>query len=212
MGPVDAVLVSHVHHDHLHLPSMRQVAPVPRLVVPAGSRRLVESLDVVEIDEVVRADVRDLGRGGRGEPVSVEVVHAVHSCRRGPHSSVKAQAVGYVLCIGDVRIYFAGDTDLFDGMKALGPIDVALVPIWGWGSSIGPGHLDPIRAATATQWIDPAHVVPIHWGTYSPISPRRSDPPWLVRPIGEFSAALDDHGLGGRLRSLEPGGSFELEG
>jgi L-ascorbate metabolism protein UlaG (beta-lactamase superfamily) len=48
---------------------------------------------------------------------------------------------------GCARVYFAGDTGLFPAMAALGPVDVALLPIAGWGPVLGPGHLDSLEAA-----------------------------------------------------------------
>lgn len=208
LPPIDAVLVSHVHMDHLHLRSLHAVGPMPRLVVPDGSRRLVDGLGAGRLDEVRRGDDMLLGRGERGTPVSIEVVHAEHSCRRGPHSRITAPAVGYVVQVGEHRVYFAGDTDLFADMRHLGHVDVALLPIWGWGPTLGERHLDPASAAVAAQWIDAAHVVPIHWGTYHPITPRRGAPPWLDRPLATFRESLDGVGLGDRLRPLEPGGTY----
>ena len=65
-------------------------------------------------------------------------------------------------------VYFPGDTDLFPEMGSLAPVDAALLPIWGWGPTLGPGHLDPDGAVRATQLIEPRLVIPIHWGTYAP--------------------------------------------
>ena len=77
----------------------------------------------------------------------METVPALHKNRRGPHSRVTATAVGYVLRWSGGSVYFAGDTDLFEGMAALAPVDVALLPIWGWGptstcppAARSPGH------------------------------------------------------------------------
>ena len=136
----------------------------------------------------------------------VETVPAVHPAGRGPHSRINAPAVGYVLSSPHRTVYFAGDTDLFDGMGGLPPIDVALLPIAGWGPTLGSGHLDPTRAARATDLIRPQLVVPIHWGTYSPITPRRRPPEWLNRPADQFAAALAEIGQTDRLRLLDPGG------
>jgi L-ascorbate metabolism protein UlaG (beta-lactamase superfamily) len=74
-------------------------------------------------------------------------------------------AVGYVVDAG-ARVWFAGDTDLFPELADLAGVDVALVPISGWGPPIGRGHLDPERAAEALATIRPRFAVPIHWGTY----------------------------------------------
>jgi L-ascorbate metabolism protein UlaG (beta-lactamase superfamily) len=75
-------------------------------------------------------------------------------------------ALGYLIR-GSAQLYFAGDTDLFEGMVELGlGLDVALLPIDGWGPRVGPGHLDPRRAAEAVRLLTPRVAVPIHWGTY----------------------------------------------
>ena len=66
-----------------------------------------------------------------------------------------------------MRVYAAGDTDLFDGMAGLPSPDVALLPVWGWGPTLGPGHLDPVRAAEAVARLRPRVAVPVHWGTFA---------------------------------------------
>ena len=220
VGDVDTLLLSHVHMDHLHQPSLRRVCPTERVLVPAGARSLVPRFrrrPSSSTTAVVTPAVHDVRPGDRFSlreddvPVTIDVVHAEHGSRRGPHSRVVAEPVGYVVRLGSTSLYFAGDTDLFTSMRELGPIDVAFIPIWGWGPSLGEKHLDPVSAATATHWIDPVRVVPIHWGTYSPIRAGRGDPPWLERPIGAFRSALEDLGLVDRLQVVEPGGSFTIE-
>ena len=65
-----------------------------------------------------------------------------------------AGVVGYLIDAG-ARVYFAGDTELFGAMTDLGEgLDVALLPIWGWGPRLGPGHLDPEQAARALKLLD----------------------------------------------------------
>jgi L-ascorbate metabolism protein UlaG (beta-lactamase superfamily) len=99
----------------------------------------------------------------------VEATEASHAGGRPPRR-IQARALGYVVSSGSSRAYFAGDTDVFPGMRRLAPgLDVALLPIWGWGSSVGPGHLDPRRAAEALALLAPRIAVPIHWGTYAPL-------------------------------------------
>jgi L-ascorbate metabolism protein UlaG (beta-lactamase superfamily) len=89
-------------------------------------------------------------------------------------------------------------------MATLTDIDIALLPIWGWGSSLGTGHLDPTRAATATQLIRPDIVVPIHWGTYAPEDARRHLPRWFDSPPEQFATALGDAGLSSTSTSSNP--------
>jgi L-ascorbate metabolism protein UlaG (beta-lactamase superfamily) len=90
-----------------------------------------------------------------------------------------------------------------------GSIDIALVPVSGWGRSVGPGHLDPRRAATAVALIAPAVAIPIHWGTFAlrGLARRRSDP---RRPAGEFAALATRYAPGVDVRVLEPGERIEL--
>ena len=95
--------------------------------------------------------------------VTIQVVHADHDASRGP-LGVDAPAHGY-LVRGSRSVYFAGDTDVFAGMAAFAGIDVALLPVSGWGGKVPAGHLDPGRAAEAVSLLRPAVVVPIHWGT-----------------------------------------------
>jgi L-ascorbate metabolism protein UlaG (beta-lactamase superfamily) len=197
---IDVVLISHVHMDHLHVPSLRMLGGDVQVVVPAGAGRLLRRHGFSNVVETTVG-----GRTIFGE-VTVETVPATHPSGRGPHSRIRAAPVGYVLRSAHRSVYFAGDTDLFDGMADLHSIDVALLPIAGWGPSVGTGHLDPQRAARATELIRPQLVVPIHWGTYSPISLLRNHPGWLYDPAERFASAMADAGHGDRLRLLEPGG------
>lgn len=195
---IDVVLISHVHMDHLHVPSLRLLGDVT-MVVPAGAGRWLRRHGFTDVVET---------RVGQSVPfggVVVETVPATHPSGRGPHSRTRAPAVGYVLRSSAGSVYFAGDTDLFDGMADLRSIDVALLPIAGWGPSLGTGHLDPQRATEATKLVRPRLVVPIHWGTYSPISLRGRRPLWLHRPAEQFASALAGAGHLERLRLLEPG-------
>ncbi len=208
---VDLALLSHIHIDHIHLPSMRKLRRSTRLIVPKGAAGLVRKAGFTDITEVVADDRVVVG------PVTIEVVHAAHKHGRGPHTRRTAAPVGYVVDSGNDgvvghRVYFPGDTDLFDGMDALHRIDLALLPIWGWGSTLGAGHLDPARAARASAIIDPAIVVPIHWGTYAPEDGRRRLPTWFRNAPDQFIDTMAEVGHGDRLHMLEPGETVEIPG
>ncbi len=206
VADVDTVLLSHAHLDHLHLPSLRRLHPNTRIVTPVGTGRLLTAAGFDDVTEVRIGDLVELGGSG----VMADVVPAAHKHGRGPHSRVSAQPVGYVVAGEGHRVYFPGDTDLFDGMAALEDIDVALLPIWGWGSTLGTGHLDPTSAAAATELIQPGIVVPIHWGTYAPEDARRRLPPWFDAPPDQFEHALTEAGLSGHLHLLQPGDSVTV--
>lgn len=206
---VDVVAISHLHMDHFHRPSLRRIADAkPRILLPAGSTSLLRGLGFVDVVEMRPGDSADITQ--RAGQVHVDAVHAEHSGARGPHSRLAAQAMGFVFRSTNRSVYFAGDTDLFEGMTDIGPVDLALVPVWGWGPTLGDRHLNPITAARATALLQAKHVIPIHWGTYSPVRPRRGNPLWLDRPLHAFRDALDVHDLGDRLIELWPGESVSI--
>ena len=203
---VDAVLVSHAHHDHLDLPSIKQLDPSVKAVVPRGIGYLVRKhglKDVVEVDE---GDEVSLGA------VSVQATHAEHDGRRRP-GKAEGPALGYAIS-GSQRIYFAGDTGLFQEMEGLVvDLDLALVPIWGWGPTLGRGkHLDPASAAQALRLLQPRVAVPIHWGTYRPLHRGVfSEPPFLTDPPTAFEREAERVAPEVEVRILRPGERLTLE-
>jgi L-ascorbate metabolism protein UlaG (beta-lactamase superfamily) len=139
----------------------------------------------------------------------VTAVEADHEVGRRRHSR-RTQAIGFLVS-GTRSLYFAGDTDVFAGMKGLSPgLDLALLPIWGWGPSVGPGHLDPRRAAEAAALLSPARAIPIHWGTLYPLGLRHLNPGRLYLPPQEFVASVRDLAPQVRTLVLSPGESTSL--
>jgi L-ascorbate metabolism protein UlaG (beta-lactamase superfamily) len=200
---VDAILISHAHYDHLDLPSLDKLGKKLPIVVPRGLGGLVRKRRFESVLEV------DVGESMHLGPVQVRAVAAEHEGSRLPFGA-SAAALGYVVA-GSQTVYFAGDTDLFEGMGEIGPVDVALVPIWGWGSSVGVGHLDPERAAEAVVRLRPKLVVPIHWGTYFPIPlGMRRAPDFLSRPPVEFQEAVKAAAPDVVVHVLAPGQGLEL--
>ncbi len=177
---LDAVLISHLHRDHADLASLRRLGRDVRLLVPPGSRRFFERHRFGDVTELAPGETAAVG----GTAVTaVEASHAVGRRRFAPAS----ESVGFLLD-GPRRVYFAGDTDLFEGMGTLAAdLDLALLPIWGWGPTLGEGHLDPERAARAAALLAPKLAVPIHWGTFYPLGLARLRRDPLRSPPREFA-------------------------
>ncbi len=141
--------------------------------------------------------------------IRVTATPARHDGRRRPFGGPQAAPIGF-LVKAECSIYFAGDTDLYPGMSDLaGSLDLALLPVSGWGPTVGPGHLDPERAAKAAAILAPRVAVPIHWGTFALLRPlRRSEDP--ERPAREFAALAARWAPDVDVRILPPGGRIEL--
>jgi L-ascorbate metabolism protein UlaG (beta-lactamase superfamily) len=168
----DTVLISHLHSDHLHIASMLRLSPSLTVIAPSGTRALLfrQRALASRVDEVGPGDVRDMNG------VRITAIAAAHDGRRSPVSRHSGPALGFVLEHGDQRIWFAGDTGPSAAMADLAPIGIALVPVGGWGPTLGPGHLDPVTAAHACQQVAARHAVPIHYGTFWPLALQQLRP------------------------------------
>ncbi|HVP03124.1 MAG TPA: MBL fold metallo-hydrolase [Solirubrobacteraceae bacterium] len=203
---LDGILISHLHGDHFDPPSLRMLDRVTPLVVPRGAGRSARRLGFTHVHEV--ADGEEVTLGG----VPVRAVPADHDERRWPTIGPAARPLGFIAG-REHRTYFAGDTDLFDEMREIArePLEVALLPVWGWGPTIGPGHMDPRRAAQAAALLRPRIAVPIHWGTLYPLGVHRVRPKALARPPRVFEAWAAQLAPAVQVRVLRPGEALDLE-
>jgi L-ascorbate metabolism protein UlaG (beta-lactamase superfamily) len=203
---VNAVLISHAHHDHLDPSSLRLLGRSTPIVVPRGATGLLRRRGFRDLIELEAGEEAELGG------VRIRATPAVHRAARGPFGA-RSPALGYLIARtpGDEdhwHAYFAGDTDLFDGMEHLADrLDLALLPVAGWGSRVGAGHLDPPRAAEAARRLSPRLAVPIHWGTLAPWSGRATPD---AAPARAFEREVAKVALSVEVRVLEPGGSCEF--
>jgi L-ascorbate metabolism protein UlaG (beta-lactamase superfamily) len=196
---IDAVLISHLHYDHLDMASLR-IVRAPRVLVPRGAGGLLHRARIGGVEELGVGDVVEVGN------VRVEAVPADHDDRRRP-GGVHAEPLGFVLGRAE-RIYFAGDTDVFEGMARLAPIDVALLPVAGWGPKLGPGHMNAAGAARAAALLRPRVAVPIHWGTFRPRTSRPGG--WFTEPALAFASSVAELAPEVDVRVLDPGASLAL--
>src|ERR1035437_2759150 len=205
LGDLSAVFISHGHWDHLDLASLRALPGEPAFIVPAGLGQLVAQATHGTVHEMRAGDRLQVGA------LTLEAVHAEHGRRRSLFTTSEG-ALG-ILVVGPTSVYFAGDTDLFPAMRELaGRAAVALLPVGGWGPSLGRGHLDPLRAADAVARISPAIAMPIHWGTLYPLGLRRVAGRRFEGPGEAFRTAVAACAPAVDVRVLQPGQSMSLGG
>jgi L-ascorbate metabolism protein UlaG (beta-lactamase superfamily) len=200
---LDAVLLSHLHSDHLDPPSLRRLDRTTPIVAPLGSRRLLRRRGFTEVVELDPGESTSIG-GVRLTAVAVR-----HEGRRYPIGR-SIQAVGYDIRAA-ARVFFAGDTGPFDVRELAGGIDVALLPIAGWGPRLNlRHHLDPATAAKLAAELRPRVAVPIHWGTLLRMGLDDRSEELLESPPSEFAAHMAELAPTVSVRVLSPGESMPL--
>jgi L-ascorbate metabolism protein UlaG (beta-lactamase superfamily) len=194
---VDVVLISHMHHDHFDPASLRMVDGDFELVVPRGGKKMAARLGLDRVTELGVGEARTFGG------LTVTGTYAEH--RGGRLLARGSESIGYMVA-GTQSIYFAGDTDMFPDMEGLHPgLDLALLPVSGWGPRLGPGHLDAVRAAESLTLLEPRIAVPIHWGTLYRIGLRRSVRTLMNAPPRIFALEAARLAPSVDVRILEPG-------
>jgi L-ascorbate metabolism protein UlaG (beta-lactamase superfamily) len=147
-SPHDAtlVLVSHSHHDHYSPEDMAKVS--------GPDTKLIASADVIAKESAGETIANGL-------TIELESVRLVGVAAYNPNKQFHPKTnnwVGFVIELGSKRLYYAGDTDLTEEMKALKGIDVALLPVGGTYT------MDAAEAAEAAKYMKPGVAIPYHWG------------------------------------------------
>lgn len=207
----DAVLISHLHADHCHVPSLRLLAPGTRVIGPVGMTRFLRRSRVgavLSYQEVVAGDEVAVGE------LSVRALHADHDDRRAPMSRYRAQPLSFL--ISDhrrdaSRLWFGGDTGMHDGIATAAPVTVALVPIGGWGPGLGPGHLNAEQAADAVALLAPDIAIPIHYGTLWPRGLGWVAPEQFLGPEGRFADRARQVAPGTTIHVLSPSETLDTD-
>jgi L-ascorbate metabolism protein UlaG (beta-lactamase superfamily) len=207
LSTVDAALVSHLHHDHCHLPSLRRLPPGTRVLLPRGGGGLLAGLPL-DVQEVVPGDVVDVGG------VAVQAVRAYHDGRRHPGSSWTGPALGFVVHAG-MCVWFAGDTGWTQRLGAdVDTPDVALLPVGGWGPiarpSVAGQHLDPHQAARLAHRVGALRAVPVHYGTLWPAGLPAHRSRAFTGPGHEFARWAAATAPRTRVWVARPGESWDL--
>jgi L-ascorbate metabolism protein UlaG (beta-lactamase superfamily) len=202
---IDAVLISHLHGDHLDLPSLGRVGRDVRMIVPKGAGAYLRVRRFHNVEEIEQGESIQIGG------VKIQATRADHGGRQLPWVPW-TEPLGFLID-GSYEVYFAGDTDLFEEMADIGQeLDLALLPVWGWGPNLGKGHLNPYRAAQALEHLRPKVAIPIHWGTYSPVGLELLRPKFLTQPPHEFAYHAAVLSPGVDVRILNPGQTYQFTG
>lgn len=188
LPPIDAVVISHNHRDHLDAPTIDRLPRSTPVLAPAGLGdwfRRRGFTGVVELDWWESATLDD---------VELSFVPSHHWSQRSANDGCRSLWGGWVITAGDERLYFAGDTGWGGWFGEIGArypgIDVAMLPVGAYalGATRSTMHLDPYQAVRACAELGAERMVPMHWGTF-----RLSTEP-LLEPIELARQAWKDDG------------------
>lgn len=167
LPPVDLLLISHNHYDHLDAPTVRTLRRETPVIVPARLGRWFRWRGFTSVTEL------DWWESTRCAGLEVTFVPAHHWSRRGLFDHCATLWGGWVLsAAGGPRVYHAGDSaygPFFGEIKARCPrIDVAMLPIGTYAPRwfMQNMHMDPEQAVQACWDVGARVMVPMHWGTF----------------------------------------------
>lgn len=211
LPPIDVVLLSHNHYDHLDIASLRRLDSAfrPLIVTPLGN------------DTIVRRALPDarIAAGDWWSQVqldpdcSVDIVPAYHWSARGSGDRRMALWGGFMLRTPAGLVFFAGDTGYGDGAifrtmrERYGAPDVALLPIGAYAPRwfMAAQHTDPDEAVRIMLDLDARSAIGIHWGSFQLTDEAREEPSALLRQ------ALQDRGIAEtRFAAAAPGDVFDV--
>jgi L-ascorbate metabolism protein UlaG (beta-lactamase superfamily) len=201
LPPLDLIVISHAHLDHLVKPSLRKLGKEVPVVVPTGLAELITPLGFRRVYELNWWDVYE------GDGFKVVHVPAKHWGRRTPRDRERGYG-GFVIERHGHHVYFAGDTAYFQGFLEIGrafPIDLALLPIGAYRPlSFRQVHCNPEDALQAFEDMQARYMVPIHWGTFRLTNEPIHEPTtWLAR-------LCNNNGFADRVKILQHGQTFVL--
>jgi L-ascorbate metabolism protein UlaG (beta-lactamase superfamily) len=200
LPPIDLILISHAHYDHLDLPTLRRLSRETPIIVPPGVKAVVKWARMKKIIILEEGESYRLGE------VAITAVPAKHFPGRPPFFP-RTGYQGYVID-GSATVYFAGDSGIFEGMTEIGrkwAIDIALLPIGAYQPPpFRRHHMSPEDALEAGRRLRTKAIVPIHWGTFK-LSLEPFD-----EPTRRLEQAAEGAKLSSKVRILLPGQSVRV--
>ncbi|MET9296530.1 MBL fold metallo-hydrolase [Streptomyces sp. NPDC003077] len=202
LPPLDAVVVSHDHYDHLDMPTVRRLARTDAVfVVPLGIGADLEfwgvpAARIIELDWHESADVASL---------TLTATPAQHFCGRGLRGPQHTLWASWVVAGPEHRVYHSGDTGYFPGFAEIGaahgPFDATMIQIGAYSEFWSDIHMTPEEGLRAHQDLGGGTLLPIHWGTFN-LAPH----PW-AEPAERTVAAA--YAAGAKVAVPVPGKPFE---
>jgi L-ascorbate metabolism protein UlaG (beta-lactamase superfamily) len=169
LPPLDAVIISHDHYDHLDMPTIRALAQkgVPFFVPLGVGAHLAEwgvpPEQVTELDWWGEVKVK--------EGLTLVATPSRHFSGRGLGDRDRTLWASWVVRTQSRRVYFSGDTGLTPQFREIGrrhgPFDLVMLEVGAYHPSWGDIHLGPENALTALEWLGGGLFLPIHWGTFN---------------------------------------------
>ncbi|MFJ5105057.1 MBL fold metallo-hydrolase [Streptomyces sp. NPDC088554] len=209
LGPVDVVVISHDHYDHLDLPTIKALASTDTVfAVPLGVGAHLESWGV----PASRLRELDWNESTEVAGVRLTATPARHFCGRGLRNQQHTLWASWAVAGPEHRIFHSGDTGYFPGFRDIGaehgPFDATMIQIGAYSEHWVDIHMTPaegLRAHLDLQGGRPTGVMlPIHWGTFN-LAPH----PWAEPGEGTVEAAAAE---GVEVALPIPGQPFEPAG
>ncbi len=187
LPPIDFVVVSHAHYDHLDLRTLEALAerdPATVFLVPLANGALLRKRGIGNVQELGWGETSEI------EGVTVYCLPARHWSQRGLNDQNTRLWASWAVTGPERRFYFAGDTGFFDGFAtiadALGPFDLAAVPIGAYEpvAMMRESHLNPEEAVRAALDLDARRALAMHFGTFDLSDEPLDEPPRRFREAG----------------------------
>ena len=209
LPPIDAVLLTHNHYDHLDMTALRRLETrfKPIFIMPLGNERLI--LRFAAPERVHRLDWHQSHAVGDAD---VRLVPAQHWSSRSPFDRNRMLWGGYVLTAKAGTCYIAGDTgwnrEFLREIAGYGPFRLAVLPIGAYEPRwfMQYSHMNPAEAVMAFELLGAEHAIGYHWGSFQLTDEARD------QPREDLAAALSARSIEPeRFRAFEAGDVWQIE-